>query len=74
MKQLEYISSNNPKAFWNLINKLKDENLENSDGIIESSTWKDYFKNLNSIDPSKIPLAKSFLEQLGSFHIPESCV
>ena len=38
---LESISSNNPKAFWNLINKLKDENLENSDGIIESSTWKD---------------------------------
>ena len=41
---------------------------------VESSTWKDYFKNLNSIDPSKISLANSFLEQLGSFHIPESCV
>ena len=56
------------------INKLKDENLENSDGIIESSTWKDYFKNLNSVDPSKMSLSKSFLERLGSFHIPESCV
>ena len=74
MKQLESISSNNPKAFWDLINKLKDKGMDNSDGLIESSTWKDYFKNLFSIEPSKISLAKSFLEQFKSIRIPENCV
>ena len=74
MKQLESISSNNPKAFWDLINKLKDEGMDNSDGLIELSTWKDYFKNLNSIEPSKISLAKSFLEQFKSIRIQENCV
>ena len=48
--------------------------MDNSDGLIESSTWKDYFKNLNSIEPSKISLAKSFLEQFKSIRIPENCV
>ena len=57
-----------------MINKLQDENLENSDGIIESSTWKDFLKNLNPVDTSNITLSKSFLERLGSLHIPESCV
>ena len=74
MKQVESISSNNPKAFWDLVNKLKDEGMDNSDGLIESSTWKNYFKNLNSIEPSKISLAKSFLEQFKSIRIPENCV
>ena len=50
------------------------ENLENSDGIIESSTWKDYFKNLKPVDPSKISLSKSFLDRLGSLYITGSCV
>ena len=48
--------------------------MDNSDGLIESSTWKDYFKNLNSIEPSRISLAKSFLEQFKSIQIPENCV
>ena len=74
MKQLESISSNNWKAFWDLINKLKDAGIDNSEGLIESSTWKDYFKNLNSIEPLKISLAKSFLEQFKSIRIPENCV
>ena len=38
MKQLESISSNFQNVLWELINKLKDEGMDNSDGLIESST------------------------------------
>ena len=69
MKQLESISSNKPKAFWDLINKSRDEGMDNSDGLIESSTWK---INLNSIEPSKISSAKSFLGQFKSIQFLES--
>ena len=74
MKQLESISSNSQKALWELINKLKDEGMDNSKSLIESSTWKDYFMNLFSIEPSKMSSAKSFLEQFKSIRIPENCV
>lgn len=49
--KLDELESNDPKAYWNLVNSLKHEN-ENHNGPemnIQSDTWQDYFQNLNSV-------------------------
>lgn len=44
MKHLESISNKNPRAFWDLINKFKVNATADSEGAIDSSTWKDFFE------------------------------
>lgn len=45
------MESNDPKAYWNLVNSLRREQ-DNSNGpelSIDTNTWYDHFKNLNSV-------------------------
>ena len=46
------LESNDPKAYWNLVNSLKKEQ-EQSNGpelAIDLDTWYDHFRNLNSLE------------------------
>ena len=46
------IETKDPKAYWKLVNSLKDED-SHSDGpekSVESDKWYNYFENLNSVD------------------------
>ena len=44
------METNDPKAYWNLVNTLKkeQENPNGSVSAIDSNTWYDHFRNLNS--------------------------
>ena len=45
------METNDPKTYWNLVNSLKAEQ-ENSDGpelAIDTNTWYDHFRNLNTV-------------------------
>ena len=51
--------------------QLNDEGIDNSDRVVNLERL---FQYLNSIEPTKISRAKSFIEQLKSIQIPGSCV
>ena len=61
MVKLNNISNDNPKAFWELINKLKHEDKDDKASNIDPSTWEDYLKNFNNLQSSKADLDKKFL-------------
>ena len=49
--KLDDLETNDPKTYWNLVNSLKAEQ-ENSDGpelAIDTNTWYDHFRNLNTV-------------------------
>lgn len=49
--KLDDLESSDPKTYWNLVNSLKNENNETNgpESNIDTSTWYEYFQNLNSI-------------------------
>ena len=71
MVKLNNISNDNPKAFWELINKLKHEDNDDKASNIDPSTCEDYFKNLNNLQSNKADLDKKFLEQLNSLLVSD---
>ena len=51
LNQLDDLQSSDPKAYWNLIDNLK-ESKKDSESLIDPVIWENYFYSLNSI-PSK---------------------
>ena len=49
--KLDDLESNDPKAYWNLVNSLKKEQEQSNgpDLAIDPDTWYDHFRNLNSV-------------------------
>ena len=40
----------NPKLYWNIINDLKDSSQNSNENPIDSNTWFNHFRNLNTLD------------------------
>ena len=49
IKQLENLEDRNPKAYWSLVNKLKDDNNDDVETAIDDDEWVNYFQNLNEV-------------------------
>lgn len=51
LKQLENLHEENPKSYWNLIDKLQGIESTNSSEAIDPNTWVSHFQNLNQPKP-----------------------
>ena len=51
ISQLDDLETKDPKAYWKLVNSLKEDSHSNSpEKSIDTDTWHDYFENLNSVN------------------------
>jgi exonuclease III len=70
MTNLEQLESNNPKQFWELLEKLKVSTTnhphKSPGNNISPNDWYDYFKLLNSIPQQNIDIEKRFGETLNT--------
>lgn len=48
--QLDNLQSNNPKQYWELVEKLKNENNRSKESSIDMKQWREHFENLNKLD------------------------
>lgn len=62
LNQLDELQSSDPKAYWHLIDTLK-EKKNDSQSSIDPNIWENYFKSLNSI-PDKFQQKTNFLKDL----------
>lgn len=62
LNQLDELQSSDPKAYWKLIDSLK-ENKNDSQSFIDPNIWENYFKALNSI-PKKFNNKILYLQDL----------
>lgn len=51
ISQLDTLETKDPKAYWQLVNSLKEDNQTKSrpEMSIEPNSWYEYFQNLNSV-------------------------
>lgn len=67
LEQIESLHSENPKEYWNLIDKLKDENRSNPCENISSDDWLLHFKSLGQVEDRfkvRVDQLKTLVEQL----------
>ena len=50
LNKLGSLEKEDPKAYWNLVNSLKEEQKLSPESSINSNTWIDYFASLNSVN------------------------
>ena len=48
VEKLEQLHENDPKAYWKLLEDLKNEDVTNSEPQISPEEWVDHFSNLNT--------------------------
>ena len=62
LNQLDELQSSDTKAYWKLINTLKDSKND-SQSVIDPNIWETYFKTLSSI-PNKFNNKLKLLKDL----------
>ena len=67
--KLNDMEDRNPKAYWNLVEKLKTFDCEkvNSDSAIDEQSWFNYFKELLSINNNNDNTLDEKIEKLQTF-------
>ncbi|CAG2192789.1 unnamed protein product [Mytilus edulis] len=71
MVKLKNTSQSNPKAFWDIINTLKSSDQENKESGIDAESWLHHFKELNTVNNSKLNLNNEYWNALKLCKIPE---
>ena len=67
LEQIENLHSENPKEYWNLIDKLKDVNCQNPSDNVKPEDWVNHFKSLGELNDShrtRVNELESSLEKL----------
>jgi len=62
LNKLENLNETNPRAYWELVKKLRDSDNDNSSKI-EPSEWLEYFSNLNKKENSRTPACLDNIKQ-----------
>lgn len=68
MSQLDDLETKDPKAYWKLVNSLKNEDSQ-SDGpekSVETEQWHDYFQTLNTVNDKFTERIKTIEEVLAA--------
>jgi hypothetical protein len=60
MFKLNSLSDTNPKAFWDPVNELKNENKSDKGTNLDAPTWENYLKKLNTLSTEKAVLNEKF--------------
>jgi hypothetical protein len=74
LNQLETLHESNPKGYWELLKKLKDDTATDNASKISAAEWLEYFRELNKketftkpVNLDKIQHDKKVLEKIPNF-------